>query len=300
MANDRYPHLSPEAAQVADMDDQARIAYIGKDRFVGYKRGKEILAELDALYKLDDAIRPQGRMLIGHSLMGKSTLVNEFLRHHRASDNPGGDAAIVPVVSIQLPELAKEGVYPEILGSFGAKLPKSAKPHNVRHDTVDFLRRIGMRMLLIDEFHNILEGSALVQRKGLNSVKYLMNRLQRPVVVIGTSDLINAIGRDPQISSRLKPIVLPRFKDDEEFQELLCGFELVLPLRKPSNLQDPALSTLIFLYTLGIMGDVADLLNEAAKIAIKTGTEQITEVEITALMDKLSSTKPRSLFEQLG
>lgn len=299
MADDHYPHLSAVVAQVADMDDQARIDYIGKDRFIAHKRASEILNELDALCQLDDAIRPQGRLLIGHPLMGKSTLVNEFLRRHSASDNPGGDAAIVPVVSIQLPESAKEGVYPEILGSFCAKLPKSAKPHDVRHGTVDFLQRIGMRVLLIDEFHNILEGSALAQRKGLNSVKYLMNRLRRPVVVIGTSDLINAIGRDRQISSRLKPIVLPRFKDDQDFQELLVGFEMVLPLRKPSNLQDPELSTLIYVHTLGIMGDVADLLNEAAKIAIKESTERITEVEIRAVMDALP-TKARSLYEQLG
>lgn len=299
MADDRYPHLSPVVAQVADMDDQARIDYIGKDRFIAHRRASEILDELDALCQLDDAIRPQGRLLIGHPLMGKSTLVNEFLRRHSASDNPGGDAAIVPVVSIQLPESAKEGVYPEILGSFSAKLPKSAKPHDVRHGTVDFLQRIGMRVLLIDEFHNILEGSALAQRKGLNSVKYLMNRLRRPVVVIGTSDLINAIERDRQISSRLKPIVLPRFKDDQDFQELLAGFEMVLPLRKPSNLQDPELSTLIYVHTLGILGDVADVLNEAAKIAIKDRTEQITEAEIKAVMDT-SPTKLRSLYKQLG
>lgn len=299
MAHDRYPHLSPVVAQVADMDDQVRIDYIGKDRFIAHRRASEILDELGALCQLDDAIRPQGRLLIGHSLMGKSTLVNELLRRHSASDNPGGDAAIVPVVSIQLPESAKEGVYPEILGSFNAKLPKSAKAHDVRHATVDFLQRIGMRVLLIDEFHNILEGSALAQRKGLNSVKYLMNRLRRPVVVIGTSDLINAIERDRQISSRLKPIVLPRFKDDQDFQELLAGFEMVLPLRKPSNLQAPELSTLIYVHTLGILGDVADILNEAAKIAIKDRTEQITEVEIKAVMNT-SPAKARSLYAQLG
>jgi hypothetical protein len=295
----RYPHLSPVVAQVADLDDQARIDYIGKDRYVSHTRAEEILDEWESLYGLDDAIRPQGRKLIGYPLMGKSTLKEEFLRRHPASDNPGGEAAIVPVVSVQFPEVAKEGIYPEILGALNAKLPKGSKTREVRQGTVDFLRRIGMRMLLIDEFHNILEGSALVQRKGLNSVKYLMNVLRRPVIVIGTGDLVNATESDPQISSRLKPMVLPRFKDDEDFQALLAGFEMVLPLRKPSNLSDPELSTLIYLQTLGIMGNVADLLNDAAKMAIKTGTEQITEVEITAIKHKASK-GPRSLLDQLG
>lgn len=300
MADDpRYPHLSPKAAKVVDFDNDTRIAFISNDRFVPHTRAEEILGELESLYRLENAIRPQGRLLIGHPLMGKSTIKEEFLRRHPASDNPDGEAAIVPVVSVQFPEVAKEGIYPEILAALNAKLPKGAKTQEIRQDTVDFLRRIGMRMLLIDEFHNILEGSALVQRKGLNSIKYLMNELRRPVVVIGTRDLLNAIQSDEQISTRLKPLVLPRFNDDQDFQALLAGFEADLPLRKASNLSDPDLSTLIFLHAVGIMGNVADLLNEAAKMAITTGSEQITEVEINAIKDKVLN-RPKSIIEQMG
>jgi hypothetical protein len=128
-----------------------------------------------------------------------------------------------------------------------------------------------------------LEGSANAQRKGLNSIKYLMNELRRPVVCAGTVEVLNAIKSDPQMHSRLKRLPLVRFQDDPDFQELLAGFELLLPLRKASGLADETLSTQIFEITMGIVGEVADLLNSAAIYAIEEGVECITADVIKAV-----------------
>lgn len=281
-AEERYPHLAPAAAEMADKDAEVRIAYIQRDRFVPHSQAEEILNELEMLYRMEDAVRPQGRLLVGRSLMGKSTILDEFLRNHRASDNPDGEAAIVPVVSVQYPDQAKEGIFPEILARLNARTPTNSKSQDLRRNSVDLLRRIGMRILLIDEFHNILEGSASAQRKALNSVKYLMNELRRPVVVAGTLEVLNAVKSDEQIGSRLRPMPLARFEDDQRFQELLAGFEMVIPLREPSGLADPVLSTRIYEHTLGVVGHVADLLNKSAILAIEDGTEMITAEIIEA------------------
>lgn len=278
-----YPHLAGAVAVVADLDEDARIAYIRRDRFVPHKRAEEVLTDLEMLYRLDDAVRPQGRLMVGRSLMGKSTIFDEFLRNHRASDNPEGDAAIVPVLLVQYPEAASEGIFPEILAKLNARLPANALPRAQRKAAVDLLRSIGLRVLLIDELHNVLEGSANAQRKGLNSIKYLMNELRRPVVCAGTVEVLNAIKSDPQMHSRLKRLPLARFRDDADFQELLVGFELLLPLRKASGLDDEKLSTQIFQITMGIVGEVADLLNNAAIYAIEEGIECITEDVIKAV-----------------
>ena len=274
--DERYPHLAPAAAAIADSDDETRIAYIQRDRFVLHTEAEEILNELESLYRMEDAVRPQGRLLVGRSLMGKSTILEEFMLNHRASDNPDGDAAVVPVVRVQYPDQAREGIYPEILARLNAHLPTNSKSQDVRRHAVDLLKRVGMRLLLIDEFHNVLEGSATAQRKALNSVKYLMNELRRPVVVAGTVEVLNAVKSDEQIHSRLRPFPLRRFEDDERFQELLAGFEVIIPLRNASGLTDPVLSSRIYEHTLGIVGHVSDLLNKTALLAIKEGAEQIT------------------------
>lgn len=280
---ERYPHLAVAVAVVAELDDEARIAYIRRDRFVPHKRAEEVLTDLEMLYRMEDAVRPQGRLMVGRSLMGKSTIFDEFLRNHRASDNPEGDAAIVPVLLVQYPEAASEGIYPEILAKLNARLPVNALPRAQRKAAVDLLRSIDLRVLLIDELHNVLEGSANAQRKGLNSIKYLMNELRRPVVCAGTVEVLNAIKSDPQMHSRLKRLPLARFSDNADFQELLAGFELLLPLRKASGLDDEMLSTKIFQITMGIVGEVADLLNNAAIYAIEEGVECITEEVIKAV-----------------
>lgn len=280
---ERYPHLAKAVAVVADLDDSKRIAYIRRDRFVFHKRAEEVLMDLEMLYRMEDAVRPQGRLVVGRSLMGKSTIFDEFLRNHRASDNPEGDAAIVPVLLVQYPEAASEGIYPEILAKLNARLPANAQPRAQRKAAVELLRSIGLRVLLVDELHNVLEGSANAQRKGLNSIKYLMNELRRPVVCAGTVEVLNAIKSDPQMHSRLKRLPLVRFKDDIDFQELLAGFELLLPLRNASGLADETLSTQIFEITMGIVGEVADLLNSAAIYAIEKGVECITVDVIKAV-----------------
>jgi hypothetical protein len=279
----RYPHLAKAVAAVADLDDLKRISYIRRDRFVFHKRAEEVLTDLEMLYRMEDAVRPQGRLVVGRSLMGKSTIFDEFLRNHRASDNLEGDAAIVPVLLVQYPEAASEGIYPEILAKLNARLPANAQPRAQRKAAVELLRSIGLRVLLVDELHNVLEGSANAQRKGLNSIKYLMNELRRPVVCAGTVEVLNAIKSDPQMHSRLKRLPLVRFKDDIDFQELLAGFELLLPLRNASGLADETLSTQIFEITMGIVGEVADLLNSAAIYAIEEGVECITADVIKAV-----------------
>lgn len=281
---ERYPHLAPAAAVMADKSDEARIAYIRRDRFVPHSQAEEVLNEFETLYRMEDAVRPQGRLLVGRPLMGKSTIFDEFMRNHRASDNPDGDAAVVPVVSVQISEVPKEGVYPEILAKLNVRMPTNSKSRDIRVMAVNLLKSVGMRLLLIDEFHNVLAGTSSAQQMALNSVKYLMNELRRPVVVAGTLEVLNAVSAstDPQIHSRLRPIPLARFEDDARFQELLAGFEMLIPLRQESCLADPVLSSRIYEHTLGVIGDVSDLLNKTAVLAIREGEERITAELIEA------------------
>ncbi len=73
---------------------------------------------------------------------------------------------------------------------------------------------------------------------------------------------------------------LKRFQMDEDYLELLAGFEMLIPLRRPSNLLDGTISDLIHQATYGVTGQISDLLNKAAILAIRSGKEMITEDEI--------------------
>jgi hypothetical protein len=61
------------------------------------------------------------------------------------------------------------------------------------------------------------------------------------------------------------------------------------------------MGNLIYEHTHGITGNVSDLLNAAAIMAIETGTEQITAEEINALKDTIMrAVNTTNIAELLG
>lgn len=274
----RYPHLNGDAAVAADMDNNDRIKYMYADRYVPYSRADNVMSELEFLMGLDDAIRPQGRLLVGSSLSGKTTILREFLKNHPADDNLDGEAVKVPVLYVPLPESPKDSIYYQILGRLGVQLPSYTKFHVIRETALKLMRDIGMRVLIVDEVGNLLEGSKSAQRLAMNTLKAIMNEIGRPLVAAGTEDALQAIRTDQQILSRLAPIPLQPFKCDKQFSLLLAGFEMMLPLRVPSNFgKDSNLVRKVHLMTGGVIGNVSDLLNRAAEHAIKSGVEYVDE-----------------------
>lgn len=276
MTSSKYPHLDDAIAIIADQPPDVRIQYIEEDRFITYDAQDLVLTDFERVLKHPDRLRPEGRLLVGRPLMGKSTILNEFSKRYPPNDNPDGEAAIIPVVYIQYPEQGGEGIYYEILRTLNAKIPKTSKPAHVRRSAISLLKEVQMKVLLVDELHNVLQGGNNEQKKGLNSIKFIMNELGRPVIAAGTHEAYNAVRFNEQMISRLRPVILERFKDDEEFQALLKCFEFLLPLKKPSNLDSPKLATLIHDYTKGIMGQVSYLLTQASIYAIENGKERIT------------------------
>ena len=92
----------------------------------------------------------------------------------------------------------------------------------------------------------------------------------------GTRD---AIAGDTQLSRRLDQIILPRWKADEEFQELVTAILRSLPIKQPSALSSQSLRHLARVSD-GITARVFGILNELAIDAIRCGTERINDEDI--------------------
>lgn len=278
-----YAHLAEDYRPWADRSDEDRIKFISKERFLYFDHTEAILNKLEYLYRQENAVRAQGLLLVGESLMGKTSILYRFMKNHPATDNPEGDEAVVPIVSVQFPEKAKSDLYREILRSLNASPSSTARSGAVRSDCVDLLRAIKMKVLVIDELHNIIVGSPNEQEAALNSIKYLMNETGRPIVGAGTLRALTAVKASTQMTSRLRGVVIPRFTYDRGFCEALCMFEQILPLRKPSNLDNPDLSAEIHRLTSGVTGHIADLLNHSAVEAINDKSECITSSTFSAI-----------------
>src|ERR1700693_4200795 len=78
---------------------------------------------------------------------------------------------------------------------------------------------------------------------------------------------------------RDRALVLPRWKGDEEFQEMVTAILRSLPLKRPSVLSAQGLRHLVRIAD-GITARVFGVLNELAIDAVETGAECISDTVI--------------------
>lgn len=271
-----FSHLHPSVVKVLDLDKDARIAWLKKARWIGYPRAQQVLAKLEDLFHHPRDLRMPNMLLIGKSNNGKTKVIDQFLQRHPPDENPNGEHIIANVLYVQAPPTPSEAaLYYEILGSLFVSVPTSSVDAK-RSRTIQLLRDIQLKVLVIDELHNVLAGSTVKRQTMLNVLKYLGNELQISIVGCGTSDLLRAVGIDPQIQNRFTPEFLPDWKMSKEFRQLLKSFEHILPLKRPSDLIDSRIAGKILAMSEGIIGEISLLLNEASIFAIRNNVESIT------------------------
>src|SRR5919109_45413 len=277
-------HLHAVAREVLDLPAAERINHMRRPRWIGYTRAKQLLDKLDELLSHPKTHRMPNLLIVGDTNAGKTMLANRFVQLHPADDNPEGEAAIVPVLAIQAPPGPDEGRF------YNAILEALCAPYNPRervaHKQVQVLRilkAVGLRMLIIDEVHNVLTGPVNKQRQFLNVLKYLGNALQIPLVGLGTKEALRAIQADPQLANRFEPAALPPWRLNQDFQMLLAGFERALPLRKASRLAEAQMARKLLTLSEGRLGELSVLLTSAAVYAVQSGAERIDEKVLTAI-----------------
>lgn len=269
-------HLRAKAAEYLLRTDDERIDYIRSPKWIGYDGANDILDRLEALLEHPKSHRMPNLLIVGDTNNGKTMLVKRFCNRHPAEDNKEGEAAKVPVLFVQAPPVPDEGrFYNAILELLFAPYKPSDRVDRKQFQAIKLMKAVGLRMLVIDEIHHILAGNLTRQKIFLNVIKFLGNELEIPIVGVGTRDAFRAIQTDLQLSNRFKRATLPRWKNDDDFVRLLMTFERMIPLRNPSHLDDPALADRIYAMSEGSIGEISDLLVEAAVFAVTSGKEVI-------------------------
>ena len=76
---------------------------------------------------------------------------------------------------------------------------------------------------------------------------------------------------------------------DTDFRRLLASFERMLPLANSSNLKSKAIAQKVYFMSEGLLGEVSDILTQAAIFAIRSGLESIT----LELLEKIDYESPK-------
>lgn len=273
--------LLPETREMLNGTIEERIEYLKTDKWIPYPAANKILAKMEELFSAPPRERMPCVLVVGDSNNGKSSLVKKFERDHPKTD--GWDSAAYPVMYVQAPPVPDERrFYDEIFSTLLVPFRHRDDPSQKIDMVTYYFEKLGTQMLIVDEINNILSGSIAKQRSFMNALKNLSNKLKMPIVLTGTKDALMATSTDMQISSRFKPMGLPLWKLDADYAKLLASIELVLPLKKPSKLVTREVAEEIFKLSEATIGDMVDLITDAATVAIKTGSEQVSMKEIKA------------------
>ena len=271
-----YDHIHPDFRHVMAASDIERIRFMDAPRFIEYGTATTILDTLKWLLELPKRTRMPNILIVGEPNNGKTTLVEMFRDTHGQGYVNDDAEPVKPVILAESPPSADEkGLYMSLLHRFHAPYRDSAPASALRYQTIHLFRLCHVQMLIVDEFHSLLTGTAIKQREVMNAIKLLCNELRIPIVGVGTRDAVRVLGTDPQHASRFQVVPLPLWKPDRDFQVLLDAFEQVLPLKKPSGLHRGTLAQELHTHSSGNIGDLHRLLVVCASEAISSGAEQI-------------------------
>lgn len=286
---DHAQNLIQEARETLQQPLEERLRFIQMERWIAYPKADYILERLETLINLPKKDRMPGMLIVGEPNNGKTSLVKRFCALHPKSDG-WDEKPPYPVMYVQAPSGPDERqFYDSILSTLLVPFRYRDAPSE-KLDSIDYyFNKIGTRILIVDEIHNILSGSVPKQRAFLNALKNLSNRMKIPLVLVGTKEALAAVSIDSQFSSRFRPERLSKWKPDKDFVSMLANMERTLPLVKPSNLATQELAPTIFELSGGILGELSSLLAGAASIAIKSGSDRISLKEL-----KMTETLPPS------
>lgn len=289
---------TPQADQVAGSKVE-RLALLSEFRWINYPRAREIRSELERLLREERRQRPGCRLITGPSNNGKSRLVDRFAADHRAVASPDGRGLQCPVLAIQAPPQPRIGLLCEtLLEAVHAPRPKRQSRDRLLLQVRVVLGNVGVKMLVIDEIHHILNGSTQEQNALLATLKWLSNELRVSIVGAGTADAARAISMDPQLANRFEPWPLPRWREGVELRRLLASLEEQLPLSEPSHLQRGELPRLILNLSEGTLGEILEVVRTAAQRAIDDGVGRIT-YDLLTQMAWIPPSKRRKAAEEL-
>ena len=284
-----YNHVSPRFHHIFGLSDQERIDFLYQDRWIGYKQAEVVISLLNDLIRRPQRNRMSNLLLIAEPNNGKSTIIRKFVDTYEPNFIDDDCENQRPIILIESPPTADEkGLYVSILEEFMTPYRDSATKIKLRYQIYHLFRELKVKMLIIDEIHSLMAGTAIKQREVMNVLKAMSNELKIPIVGVGTVDALTVVHYDEQHASRFDAVSLNKWKKDEDFQELIASFEKVLPLKKPSNLSDPKSAELLYDISEGNIGNLHKLLIDCASYAIEHGHESIN----TSIIEKHSWVKP--------
>lgn len=276
------PDVAPSVRDLLERPKAERIALARGGRWILYPRATNALAQLRYVLEQPKSSRMTGLTLVGPTNNGKTTIVREFIRANKHQDSEP-EAERHEFLLVQTPPVPSVSLlYSEILRSVNDLKADKGTTGQKLSRVLHILPELRLRMLFLDEIHNVLAGSPKQSEGFLNTLKFLSNHLQIPVVLIGTEAASHVIRTDAQVLNRYPPYTLALWEQGEAFNRLVSSVLSTFPLRRRSELPKTSIAHL-HMRSQGALGTVVQTLQRAAVWAIEHGVEEVTPKVLEAI-----------------
>ncbi|MDT4810393.1 TniB family NTP-binding protein [Pseudomonas sp. BN414] len=268
-------HLLPEARKVIDLTASRRIAFIQDDSlWIEYPQSQKVLRIVENMLAVPDRRQAPCLLVKGEGGTGKSSIIRQIKSNHALRAKLVFLDLNVNPFGLKFTELIAEalGVPLDVFRN------SRRKPSDLPVELVQVLKIRGIKGFVIDELHDAMLVGRVDQMRHLSLLKGLTNDpLGLSIIGFGTSAVSNAIGVDPQFKRRFLEVELEDWAETEDFRSFLAGFEELLPLKHPSQIDDEETVGFLLETTGGRMDEVVKLLRAAACYAVVGGEEKITK-----------------------
>jgi hypothetical protein len=221
---------------------------------------------------------------------GKTAIARRFQTRQVLPEDPQAEVSRIPVALIQAPNGPRiPQLLAAILAALGREVGARRTTAQLRGETYKAMQDVGLRLLLIDDLHNMKGSNAaamLVELREIGSVTGVS------LGCFATKEIAHVLRQDEQLANRLELFVLPRWRrDDPDYLRLLATFERALPLRQRSILTAPETAARILAMGEALIGGIARVLRRAAAEAVRCGHERID----AAMLDRVRPGLPAAL-----
>jgi hypothetical protein len=176
------------------------------DFVVNYPAYKTAIDVLEHHFATNSS-KPRAVLVHGPTGVGKSFIIKKLMEAHKAKDSL--ELTTVPIVFVETPaENTMNGLLQSLLKALGDPEPKTGLVTDKRHRLSMLLAKLKTRLVVIDEAQDLIPKSgADAKSQNVKLLKNIMNVTNVPFVLVGTSNLLEILGVDDQIKTRVKDIV---------------------------------------------------------------------------------------------
>jgi hypothetical protein len=302
MSGGKRAKPSADRRRWRELSASERIAYANK-LIILHPRFREAVDLLGRCHRGSQQMRePNCGAVLGASGVGKTSVVDHYLRQHPLEETDTGTRQPVLKVTLQ-PDTSPKGIAADLLLALGDPAWSRGTVQSLTSRAVKLLEHCGVELIVLDEFHHLFDvDRAKVMTKASQWLKVLIVNTSIPVVVCGMPEaeyVLSAEHTERRFKHRLalRCFTWRSPQGRREFCGMLKKLDHTLPLDEVSGLASAELAGRCYLACRGVPDYLMTLVRGSMAEAVQRGNERI-DVDDLARVYEQCLAQQRVLAEQ--